>query len=230
VRLFVALRPPPAAAAELAEAAERVRRAAPAALRWTRPEQWHLTLTFLGDVPESSLPELAAGLDAAATVHPPLPLRLGGAGRFGDRVLWVGLRDGRWDDADIADLAEIEPVGSAGFSPDAAVLAVLARLAASTTAAARAAGIRVDDKPFRPHLTLARAGGRVRPRLDLRPLVADLASFNGRSWMAAEFHLVHSTLGRGPDGNALHRDLAAWPLGGTRTGVRPVTRPGRPPA
>ncbi len=143
-------------------------------------------------------------------MSPPLPLRLAGSGRFGDRVLWAGLRDGRF---------------SGAAAVDGAVLTVLARLAADITNAAAGAGIRMDDKPFRPHLTLARAGGRVRPRLDLRPLAADLAPFEGGPWMASEIHLIHSTLGMGPDGGAVHREIASWPLGGSPSGMRPQARP-----
>ncbi len=59
MRMFVALRPPDAALAELAAVAAPVRRSAPKALRWTNPDQWHVTLTFLGDVPEDAVTGLA---------------------------------------------------------------------------------------------------------------------------------------------------------------------------
>jgi 2'-5' RNA ligase len=83
------------------------------------------------------------------------------------------------------------------------------RLAASVAAAARRSGIPVDDRPYRPHLTLA----RVRDRADLRPAVAALGTFAGSPWTPDALHLVRSRLGAGPGGTAAHEVLATWPLG-----------------
>ncbi len=85
----------------------------------------------------------------------------------------------------------------------------LRRLAASVAAAARRSGIPVDDRPYRPHLTLARA----RDRADLRPAVAALGTFAGSPWTPDALHLVRSRLGAGPGGTAAHEVLATWPLG-----------------
>ena len=132
MRAFVALVPPAAVLDELAAAVAPVRAARPD-LRWTPPAQWHLTLAFLGEIDgdaldEGVLPNLTERLARAARRHPPLELALGGSGRFGDRVLWT----------------RVDPANG----PRA--------LAASVGAAARRCGIPVDDRPHRPHLTLAR--------------------------------------------------------------------------
>ena len=81
MRLFVALELPPPVRHEAARriAAERSR--LPAA-RWTHADNLHLTLVFLGEVGESALDGLVAALAAAFAVHPPLTLRLAGAGTF----------------------------------------------------------------------------------------------------------------------------------------------------
>ena len=47
MRLFVAVTPPPEALDELRSATADMR-SARSELRWTRPDQWHLTLAFLG--------------------------------------------------------------------------------------------------------------------------------------------------------------------------------------
>jgi 2'-5' RNA ligase len=83
----------------------------------------------------------------------------------------------------------------------------LSRLARSVSAAARKAGILADDRPHRPHVTLAR--GRT-TSLDLRPLVASLAGYQGPPWRAESFSLVRSLRGPQPE----YEVLAAFRLGG----------------
>ena len=180
MRLFVALIPPHVVAEELATRVAPLRELAPE-LRWNRPEQWHLTLAFLGEVGDAARGDVANRLERAARRHPPLPLSFAGGGRFGGRVLWTGVRgDGN----------------------------ALRRLAESVRAAARRARLPVEERPYRPHLTLARAAD-----VELRALVERLASFEGQEWVAEELHLVRSHLGAGPGGTALYEPLASWPLG-----------------
>jgi RNA 2',3'-cyclic 3'-phosphodiesterase len=186
VRLFVAVTPPQHAVEELWTAAAGPRSTCPD-LRWTRPEKWHLTLAFLGEVDDRARLDLAARLGRAATRHPPLRLALHGAGRFGDHVLWTGVT------------GEVEP---------------LRRLAASVRAACLRARLPVEDRPYRPHLTLARG----RDDADLRPVVAALAGFAGCAWTADELHLVRSRLGAGPDRTARYEVIASWPLTGRSSG------------
>lgn len=182
VRLFVALTPPGEVLEALEIAAQGLRELAPD-LRWTRPEQWHVTLVFLGEVGDDSVDELARQLNRTAAGHPPLALALGGGGRFGHRVLWTGVqgdRDG------------------------------LRRLADSAAAAARRSRLPVEHRPYRPHLTLARADAGA----DLRPLVERLAAWRGVPWVATQLHLVRSRLSAAPGGSALHEPIGGWPLGG----------------
>jgi 2'-5' RNA ligase len=199
VRLFVALTPPAKVVDELWSVTADLRAANPG-LRWARPEQWHLTCAFLGEVADAVRPDLEERLGRAAARHPPLVLALGEGGRFGNRVLWTRVRG----DAD-----------------------GLRRLADSVRAAARRCRLPVDERPYRPHLTLARARDGA---VDLRPAVADLGGFDGRTWTAGELHLVRSHLGAGPGGSARHEPVRSWPLAGTRTrSTCPRNSPGRAP-
>jgi len=188
MRLFVALTPSAAVVQELRAATMPLRcpeptpRPEPSALRWTRPEQWHLTLAFLGEVDDKSAAELARRLARVAARAHPLALSLGPAGRFGNRVLWTRVRG----DTD-----------------------ALHRLAEAVRAAAGRARLAVEDRPYRPHLTLARA----RNEVDLRPLVTSLAEFASSPWTAEHLHLVRSQLGGGPEGTAEYVRQASWPLG-----------------
>lgn len=182
MRLFVALTPPADVVGDLEADVSALREAAPQ-LRWTRPEQWHLTLAFLGEVDQPVLTELSGRLARAAKRHPPLGLSLGGGGRFGQRVLWTRVNGDRHG---------------------------LRRLADSVGAAARRSGVPVGQRPYRPHLTLARGDEDT----DLRPLVERLTDFTGLNWVADRLHLVHSSLGAGPGGTAQHEPIAGWPLEG----------------
>ena len=167
MRLFVAVVPPADAIGHLDRAAADVR-ASFADLAWIPTERWHLTLAFYGEVDERELARVERrGL--RATRHAAAPdLRFAGAGHFGDRVLWVGVRGER-----------------DGLRALAGALAT-------------------DGRPYRPHLTLARArrGG------DPRAAAALLAPYDGPGWRAAEVVLFRSHLGPKPT----HEPLARWPL------------------
>jgi len=142
VRLFVALAPPAAALDELSAVLTPIRATTSPGLRWTPREQWHLTLAFLGEVDAERLPAVRRACAVAVPARCAAPLQLSGAGRFGDRVLWAGL------DGDRAALVD---------------------LAARLVAALRAAGVDTDERPYRPHLTIARTVRGV--SVDLRPAV-----------------------------------------------------------
>jgi 2'-5' RNA ligase len=179
VRLFVALTPPDVVVEELRASTAALRELEPD-LRWTRPEQWHVTLAFLGEVADEVVDELARRLHRAAARHPPLSLAFGGGGRFGHRVLWTGVQ---------GDLDGLR------------------RLAGSVRAARRSR-LPVEQRPYHPHLTLARSDGAA----DLLPLVERLAPWEGLAWIATWLHLICSRPGAGLDGSALHEPIAGWPL------------------
>lgn len=129
VRVFIALAPPDRAKDELARELRPAYRTHPD-MRWNRIEDWHITLAFLGELPVGTVPLLCpplAGLAAAA--GPPL-LALRGSGTFDERVLWSGI-DGDLDG--------------------------LHGLAADVRTAVRGCGVAFEERPLRPHLTLARA-------------------------------------------------------------------------
>ncbi|MBT2387363.1 RNA 2',3'-cyclic phosphodiesterase [Streptomyces sp. ISL-11] len=187
MRLFAAVIPPDAAVAELATAIAPLR-SLPGAerLRWTEPASWHFTLAFLGEVDEALLPALTERLDRAAHRHAPHELRFAGVGRFDDRILWVGAEGDR---------------------------IALRDLARSTAAGARRAGVEADGKrPFRAHLTLARAAGPVH----LRPYEERLADFSGTPWAVDRLSLVRSRLPASgvPGERPRYETVASWGLGG----------------
>ena len=186
VRLFAALQPPDAVLTQL-RSAVRPLRTLPGAdrLRWTPPPGWHITLAFFGEVPEEKRSALEGRLFRAARRYPAFPLHLAGGGRFGDRVLWVGVQGAR---------------------------RTLVRLAGSAAAAGRREHLGLEERAYHPHLTLARARGRT--PADLRPLVTALDDFTGDPWQVTELVLLRSRLPASgvPGEQPRYERVAAWPL------------------
>jgi RNA 2',3'-cyclic 3'-phosphodiesterase len=101
-------------------------------LRWIDPQEWHLTLAFMGPTAAEEVPRLIAALSEVAGNHAPFSIPTGGLGAFPSRrevrILWYGLAD---------------------RSRRLAELAIAVRIAVGCETAS----------PFRAHLTLARAHG-----------------------------------------------------------------------
>jgi 2'-5' RNA ligase len=98
LRLFIALEVPAEVCGEMARAQGQLRRnALPGAIRWTRPEQFHVTLRFLGDVPVNRLEALKTSVGAACAGFPAVRLSASGLGFFPGaerpRVIWCGAED-----------------------------------------------------------------------------------------------------------------------------------------
>ena len=189
-RLFVALEPPEPVRRRLGTIAAELRRGAPRAaeeVRWVEPERIHLTLQFLGWVPEERIPGIVDALRLAAGAARPLALEVKGAGGFPNarrpRVLWAGLG------GDLAALAALvadlgRRLGPLGFPP--------------------------EDRPFSPHLTLGRARDG-RGAAGLGGALARAAQVEGAPWRASELVLFESHLSpRGPR----YEPLARVALGG----------------
>lgn len=103
------------------------------------PANWHITLRFVGSADEVATDRLFAQLDEMERPGP-FTVRLEGLGAFprprSAAVLWMGVED---------------PSGSLVAAADATELAV------------QAAGFPAEERPFHPHLTLA----RIRPPQDV---------------------------------------------------------------
>ncbi len=147
VRLFAGVELPDAARAAIEAATQHLRPTLPG-LRWVPPENLHLTLVFLGWVDPDQVDPIRAELEVAAAPAASFRARLGAAGRFPDRgtarIVWFGFTSGA---AELDDLAGRVRRG------------VAHRVA--------------EARPFRPHVTVARAKQPVRipvEALDVTPL------------------------------------------------------------
>ena len=129
MRTFIALELPEQFMDEVAGVARQL--SASVSGRFMRRETYHVTLAFLGEIGEGEVRAALDAVDEACSGAPPVPLRATGLGRFGrphDATLWLGLD------------SVLELTGLAD--------GVRERL--------RAHGVAFDEKPFRPHITLAR--------------------------------------------------------------------------
>jgi 2'-5' RNA ligase len=153
----------------MAEYTERVRPYAPEA-RWARVEGLHVTLKFLGEVNESKLPEIKAALSILNAS--PFDVGFQSVGFFPNarsaRVFWIGVQ------------------------PDEA----LPQLAAAIDHTLEEQGFAREQRPYSPHLTLARAGAPGSLR-GLAPLLEHEGPPQFGTMTAREFFLFQSHLGKG---------------------------------
>lgn len=145
MRTFVALELPQGFATDVAALTRQLSAAVEG--RFLPRDSYHLTLAFLGDVGARDAATATDALEAACASQPAVPLRSDGLGKFGrasDATLWLG----------------IAPV------PELMELAERMREELATR------GVPFDDKPFKPHITLARRA-RI-PKASLPPLAFPL--------------------------------------------------------
>jgi len=144
MRTFIAIELPSEIKDALASLQTELRRAG-ADVSWTRPENIHLTLKFLGEVDERRIGEVEKVCVASAAEFQPFTLRLNETGVFPNarqpRILWAGLA------------GEIEKTVEMRKRLDDGLALI---------------GFEREEKDFRPHLTI----GRVKSNRKIRELLA----------------------------------------------------------
>jgi 2'-5' RNA ligase len=197
-RTFIALKPPDDVRESISRLVGRLRGEQDLiAVRWVSPEAIHLTLSFLGDVPEDRLEELAARLTDAVRPLPSFHLDVLALGAFPNprhpRVLFAGISE-------------------------TGLISRLKGLQAAVVEGVRAAGLRPTDDRFHPHVTLGRIGGGTAGagRKGTKPIDLTGVIERHRDWTAGSFPVDHVTLFAstlGP-GGPVYRELATAPLEG----------------
>ena len=157
LRTFIATEIPAPIRRRIKEHIDQLRTAFPdVRASWTREDNLHLTLKFLGDVPVSRIPALSDAVAEAAHTIEPIDLIVSGCGTFPPhgrpKVLWVGLREGT---AGILPASSSLDAGSADV-PYASSEHALTALHAAVEDACAAAGFERELRPYHPHLTIAR--------------------------------------------------------------------------
>lgn len=136
--------------------------------RWTEPENLHLTLRFIGEVPDDQAADIAAALSAVQA--PAFDLVLDGVGVFGSgrnaRILWAGVERSE----------------------------ALSHLQAKVESALVRAGVPAEERKFSPHVTLARL--KDAPQERIGRFLSDRGLFRAGPMRMEHFTLYRSHLGR----------------------------------
>jgi 2'-5' RNA ligase len=169
LRAFIAI-PLPQRIIELAADLQSRLKSGGLKLRWVRLQGMHLTLKFLGDIPESQIDDLNSAMQRSGRGFGVINLAVQGLGVFPGirrpRVLWIGIG------------GETERLG---------------RLHGRLDAALEQMGIAREKRPFRAHLTLARAKGVANTRLVLDGMQRH-GQYAARPFQARQLVLYQSDL------------------------------------
>lgn len=140
---------------------------------WVHHEDYHITLSFLGDAPFSKINEVKKEMSCIAEEQSPFRIQLSGLGFFGKpenpRIFWSGI--------------EAQPA--------------LTCLQRDVHQACEKIGFELEQRPYRPHLTLARrwAGAGLFPANELSELFQpkkELLSFSAEQIVLYQSHLNRS--------------------------------------
>lgn len=133
-RMFCAFELPESLRAQIDQHGQRVREAvSEAAASWSRPENIHLTVKFLGNVDPQRVPVISAAAARVVKEFSPIQIEVGKTGVFPrpsrPQVLWVGIND------QSGALANLHKQLQNEFARE---------------------GFPKEERAFRPHLTIAR--------------------------------------------------------------------------
>lgn len=185
-RTFVAVFPPAEVVATVGEALAALR-ASTAGMKWVRASNLHYTLRFLGPLLPPRVEAARCAVVAVAAATSPFRIRLGGPGAFPGlkrpRILWLGAAEGA---------------------------AALASLAGGVEQALARQGFVHAERPFTPHLTVARVGEFL-PHA--QPLIATFLASRALDldFEVREVELMASTLAAG---GSRYEALERAPLAG----------------
>lgn len=187
LRLFVAIEVPPEILQEARHIQTLLQKRIQGPARWVRPEGIHLTIKFLGDVSPERRADIEGLLARQVRGTAPLSFQVSGPGAFPTidrpRVIWLGI------------------------GGDTGPLEALQRRLEDAFASL---GFAREERPFRPHLTLARVK-IPKMLIGLADAIDREGPYRGGSFTAQSISLIASALT--PQG-AVYERLASFPLAG----------------
>ncbi len=190
IRAFIAIELPDAAKEHLTSLRARLRPAQHPYIKWVAPEGIHLTLKFLGNIPQERVPQITEAMARVAQGVSPFRVQIGGLGAFPNmkrpQVIWVAIE------------GEVEQLITLHQGIDQALIPL---------------GFAPESRPFTPHLTLGRLKERASP--EERKRIGEHMAFtefeSGPTIEVTEINLMRSRLT--PQG-AIYSRIAAVELRG----------------
>ena len=165
-------------------------RKTPLNVRWVNVHNIHLTVVFMGSIPEADVAPMGDSVKTVCREHGPFEISLNGIGFFpgsrNARILWIGL------EGDIERMAQFRDTLQACLVPF---------------------GIRKEKRPFKPHLTLGRFRKPGKNSRQIEAVVAKYQDVKSPVQRLDELIMFKSDLR--PSGAEYSR-LAAWPMVGKK--------------
>jgi 2'-5' RNA ligase len=175
---------------EIVSHAHQDMRKTPLDVRWVKPENIHLTIVFMGNIPNEHLQPIADAVGDVCREFGPFEVLLKGTGVFSSRryprVLWIGLA------GDLERMSDFRDGLQSALLPF---------------------GIKQERRRFKPHLTLGRFRKATRPGFHLDEVLSKYRNLTSAVCAVHELILFKSDLK--PSG-AVYSKLNQWPLSGKR--------------
>lgn len=169
MRTFIAIELPQAITAALGDV-QKTLKSSKLNIRWVPPENIHLTLKFLGDIPPEAVDPISRILSDSVRIFEPLSLSARGSGAFpgikNPRVIWIGLS------GQIPQLRALQE----GLEKNLATI-----------------GYAMEKREFKAHLTLGRVKGAVDP-VKLNIALNQVMDFTTEPFSADRIFLFRSDL------------------------------------
>lgn len=145
--------------------------------KWVAPVNLHLTLNFLGELPDAAVVDVCRLTSEAAAGFEPFEVSFGGLGCFpglaNPRIVWLGVDRGS------QQLTEIQKKLSQAYQP---------------------LSLPADRRTYRPHLTLGRARRRIQLPFEFERFLSQSANLEVGSMLVNEIVVFSSHLDRsGPN-------------------------------
>jgi 2'-5' RNA ligase len=161
LRCFIAINIPDSVKSEIGGVIDAMKKCG-GDIKWVTASNIHITLKFLGNTPETALPEIQDSLRSAVSSYMPFYITIYGTGVFPNRkyprVIWAGIEDSQTMKSLKKDIED----------------------------AMTAHGYQKEDRDFTPHLTL----GRVRSQKGVIATLLELDIFKSKDFGKAEVTMV----------------------------------------
>ena len=184
IRSFIAIEVPGDLQTRMGELQQELKKFEPD-IRWVRPGNIHLTLKFLGTVPQEILERVALAVSPAVQQGEPFDLRLYGLGGFpssrNPRVIWVGIDQG-WEPTSSLQEAIEKKTAALSFPS--------------------------ERRPFKPHLTIGRVRS-LKGRGELALAIEERQEVEIGVFQAKEIILFQSKL---TPAGAIYTKLKTFPM------------------